>query len=135
MPDKRRLTLVGAVLSAAAAMLLLLGWLAWGRGYGYGVDDNPGYVLLFPVFAGFFLWGLVRFRAMERDAAVADSKPLSDRGSREIPAGLLPAREAAVSDTDRAMDAYNRYLAELNARELRHHLREAGLDVFAGDRT
>ncbi|SUA79642.1 Glucitol operon activator [Nocardia otitidiscaviarum] len=134
MPDKRRLTLVGAVVSAAAAMLLLLGWLAWGRGSGYGVDDNPGYVLLFPVFAGFFLWGLVRFRAMERDAALTEGNPLSDGEIREIPAGLLPARGAAASDTDRAMDAYNRYLAELNARELQHHLRAAGLDVFAGDR-
>ncbi|MEU1209467.1 hypothetical protein [Nocardia sp. NPDC005825] len=94
------------------------------------IDYNLGYFLLWPLFVGFLVGGWIRFRQLERESAAQERNRLQDSMTRDLADGMPPARPAISIEPDPAMDAYNRYLADLNARELRHHLRSAGLDVF-----
>lgn len=112
----------------AAAGCLALGWWQWGRYQSLsGTAQNLGYALQWPLFAGFVLFAYVRFVRLERSrdrgsasteapARAAHSKPVP---MREIPAGILPARPVVTrtSNDDPVIAAYNRYLADLNAKD------------------
>lgn len=127
--DKRSRTVL-AVVALGALTMAAFGWHAWNQGpAGDSIDNNIGYLLLWPLFAGLLAWGRIRFRQLERDSATAVRNRFQDNVTREITSELLPLRSNGPDDPDPAMDAYNRYLADLNARELRHHLRAAGLDI------
>ncbi|MBF6330945.1 transcriptional regulator [Nocardia transvalensis] len=128
MPVKQRTAIV--VLVGAVMVLLVVGWRAWDHGpRTVAVDNNIGYVLLWPLFAAFLVWGWLRFRALERQRPADTASRAKEHLSREVPAELLPTRPMRPHHADPALDAYNTYLAELNARELQQHLRAAGLDI------
>lgn len=108
-----------------AVVCVVLGAWHWSRTESaLGVDQNIGYVLLWPLFAGFLIFAAVRARRLERESMVARHENLSA-------ATVLPplpwSRPPSADDIELA--AYNRYLADLNAREMRHKLRAAGLDI------
>lgn len=116
------------VVIVAAAGCLALGWWQWGRYQSlHGTAQNLGYALQWPLFAGFVVFAYVRFVRLERarEPEPAGGEPLRRQQPepapiREIPAGILPSRPAATrtSDDDPVVAAYNRYLADLNAKDL-----------------
>ncbi|MCP2288902.1 transcriptional regulator [Nocardia amikacinitolerans] len=120
------------LLVLTAVVCVVLGAWQWSRTESaIGVDQNIGYVLLWPLFAGFLIFASVRTRRLEREAMVAHPEncwAAAEAVSRPRP---LPGPQSA---DDIELAAYNRYLADLNARELRHKLRAAGLDISAADR-
>ena len=134
-PSRHRPALVIFVIVAALSCLGL-GWWQWDRFQeAGGTAQNLGYALQWPLFAGFFVYAYRRFVRLEREhreeagetagePAVPDADALS-RAARpqpvtEIPSGLLPSRPAGtvrLAEDDAEMTEYNRYLAELNARD------------------
>jgi DNA-binding transcriptional regulator of glucitol operon len=112
----RRLLMVGvSVLSMVACT-----WLAWWQWQRFesvnGTWQNMGYVLqwpLFGLFPAFLFWRLRRLRAKHGDqAAVPAAAP--------EPAAAAPPAARAVTrqdDEDPELAAYNRYLAQLNAKD------------------
>ncbi len=109
----------------AAFACLALGWWQWGRfESASGTAQNLGYALQWPLFAGFVVFAYVRFVRLERETGEAEDetteaprKPAKASAQREIPAGFLPERPTAARDDDPVLAEYNRYLAELNARD------------------
>nr|WP_206072502.1 transcriptional regulator [Antrihabitans stalactiti] len=96
---------------------LALAWWQWDRfESASGTGQNLGYALQWPLFAAFVLYAYRRFVQLEAEAADTDAAPKVE-GPREIPADLLPQRPTARTELDPAMVEYNRYLAELAARE------------------
>ncbi|MFI5779133.1 transcriptional regulator [Nocardia sp. NPDC051570] len=120
----RRPALILLVIVAAFACLAL-GWWQWGRYESTGGSaQNLGYALQWPLFAGFVVFAYVRFVRLERETVESENeatetphKAAKVTKPREIPAGFLPERPTAVRDDDPVLAEYNRYLAELNARE------------------
>ncbi|WP_425302645.1 transcriptional regulator [Nocardia wallacei] len=133
----RRPALITLVI-VAALVCLALGWWQWGRfESSTGTAQNLGYALQWPLFAGFVVFAYFRFVRLERETAAEEAgeesiatptdksaKPLPPR---EIPPGILPARPTARRDDDPVLAEYNRYLAELNAQDMRQQLDTAGL--------
>ncbi|MGV9414331.1 transcriptional regulator [Nocardia sp. NPDC003693] len=110
------------LLTVTVLALLGLGGWQWRRvDLTAGIDHNLGYALLWPAFAGFVVAAFLRFG---RPATAGRRKP----ESRELPAGLLPHRNTSADAEDADLAAYNAFLAALNDRELRVHLRAAGLE-------
>ncbi|NEW48484.1 hypothetical protein GV792_00235 [Nocardia cyriacigeorgica] len=96
-----------------------------------GVDNNVGYTLLGPLFAVFVLIAVVRARRLAQASTRPEVLMVREAGAQrrqcsEMPP--LPSPSMPIEDVELAR--YNRYLAELNAREIRDELRAAGLDVF-----
>ncbi|MEV5837110.1 transcriptional regulator [Nocardia sp. NPDC052112] len=126
----------------AALACLALGWWQWERfESASGTGQNLGYALQWPLFAGFAVFAYFRFVRLESeseaDANTAEPKaepgpaktrrPAKADAPREIPAGLLPERPKAARDDDPVLAEYNKYLAELHAKDIDQHVRDAGL--------
>ncbi|MGY4099814.1 transcriptional regulator [Nocardia sp. R16R-3T] len=126
----------------AALACLALGWWQWERfESASGTGQNLGYALQWPLFAGFAVFAYFRFVRLEseseadRDATEPKAESATAKARRrakayaprEIPAGLLPERPKAARDDDPVLAEYNKYLAELHARDIDQHVRDAGL--------
>jgi len=131
----------------AALACLALGWWQWQRfESASGTGQNLGYALQWPLFAGFAVFAYFRFVRLETEsesdenAQVPTAEPAPAKAARtstrrsaksdaphEIPAGLLPERPKAVRDEDPVLAEYNKYLAELHAKDIDQQVREAGL--------
>lgn len=98
---------------------LALAWWQWSRFESGGTGQNLGYALQWPLFAAFVIYAYRRFVQLEAQEADPSSKPAKAYKPREIPADLLPQRPAAniEDDLDPQMREYNKYLAELAARD------------------
>lgn len=116
----------------SALTCLALGWWQWERfESSSGTGQNLGYALQWPLFAGFAVFAYVRFVRLEReseDDGEQTPKPAKDIAPREIPAGILPERPKAARDEDPALADYNKYLADLHAKDLDDQIRRAGLE-------
>lgn len=113
MPTTRRnrFALIALVIVAACGCLAL-GWWQWTRYESTsGSFQNLGYALQWPMFAGFCVYAYRKFVRYEQ----APPTPLSSTYAiTEIPAGLLPERPTASTESDDpVMREYNAYLAEL----------------------
>ncbi|MBO0853700.1 MAG: transcriptional regulator [Nocardia sp.] len=146
----RRPALIILVIVAALACLGL-GWWQWGRFQSAtGTGQNLGYALQWPLFAGFVVFAYFRFVRLEREGlereGTAEDSPVTEdpaapvtvrslrrrtksAAPREIPAGILPERPVAARHDDPELAEYNRYLAELNAREQIHAAGPRGGDT------
>ncbi|MEC3920631.1 transcriptional regulator [Nocardia sp. CDC160] len=143
-PHRRPALIIFVIVAFLAC--LGLGYWQWTRfESGGGTYQNLGYALQWPLFAGFVVWAYVRFVRLEKEAVedeapapevTAESTPSSaparprrpkSAAPREIPAGLLPERPKAAADSDPEIAEYNRYLAELHARDMDDKVRDAGL--------
>lgn len=126
----------------AALACLALGWWQWERfESASGTGQNLGYALQWPLFAGFAVFAYFRFVRLETESADEQDadKPAAVRpkprkatkpvAPREIPAGILPERPKAVRDEDPVLAEYNRYLAELHAKDIDEQVHQAGLDT------
>jgi DNA-binding transcriptional regulator of glucitol operon len=103
----------------AACVVSLLGacvlaWWQWTRfESASGTWQNLGYVLqwpLFGLFPAFMFWRVKRLKEREKQVR-AEPAPTPPAPRRTVP---LPA---APADDDDELAAYNRYLAELNAKD------------------
>lgn len=140
-PHRRPALIVFVVVAFLAC--LGLGYWQWTRfESGGGTYQNLGYALQWPLFAGFVVWAYVRFVRLEKEAGQeeapeAESLPADapaarprrpkSAAPREIPAGILPERPTAAKDDDPELAEYNRYLADLHARDMDEKVRAAGL--------
>lgn len=117
---KRRPALILLVVVGALGCLAL-GWWQWTRFEAVGgTGQNLGYAFQWPLFAAFLVYAYRRFVELEDNPDEPSSGSESDEEPREIPAELLPERPSAprvdaVEDPQTAQ--YNRYLAELAARD------------------
>ncbi|MFD6356402.1 transcriptional regulator [Nocardia tengchongensis] len=139
-PPRRPALIVFVVVAFTAC--LGLGYWQWTRfESGGGTYQNLGYALQWPLFAGFVVWAYLRFVRLEQEVG-QDELPVPDNAGeapttrprrpkpaapREIPAGLLPERPTAARDDDPELAEYNRYLADLHARDMDDKVRDAGL--------
>jgi DNA-binding transcriptional regulator of glucitol operon len=108
----RRLAIVAVcVISLLGACLLA--WWQWNRfESASGTWQNLGYVLqwpLFGLFPAFMFWRVRRLRAQESQVRAEPVAP--------APAPAPRPRPQVVHEDDDELTAYNRYLAELNAKE------------------
>ncbi len=104
----------------AALGCLALGWWQWTRYESAGgTGQNLGYALQWPLFAGAVVYAYRRFVQLEAETDDPSLKPKTLASPTEIPAGILPDRPKAgpERDLDPATLEYNKYLAELAARE------------------
>ncbi|WP_328359045.1 hypothetical protein OG976_05670 [Mycobacterium sp. NBC_00419] len=113
MPTTRRhrFALIALVILAACGCLAL-GWWQWTRYESTsGSFQNLGYALQWPMFAGFCVYAYRKFVRYEQAPPLP---PSSTDAVTEIPAGLLPERPTASTESDDpVMREYNAYLAEL----------------------
>lgn len=102
----------------AAITCLVLGWWQWSRFQAAGgTFQNLGYALQWPLFAGFCVYAYRRFVRLEQESGQGVTPTRASRVT-EIPHGVLPPRPPArVRTVDDELAEYNRYLAELNARD------------------
>lgn len=109
---RRRFALIALVILAACGCLAL-GWWQWTRYESTsGSFQNLGYALQWPMFAGFCVYAYRKFVRYEE--APPTAQPSSPDALTEIPAGLLPERPRATTESDDpVMREYNAYLAEL----------------------
>ncbi|WP_369639143.1 transcriptional regulator [Nocardia sp. JMUB6875] len=140
-PHRRPALIVFVVVAFLAC--LGLGYWQWTRfESGGGTYQNLGYALQWPLFAGFVVWAYIRFVRLEKEAKREDApevesipadapvpRPRRPKAAapREIPAGILPERPTAAKDDDPELAEYNRYLADLHARDMDEKVRAAGL--------
>jgi DNA-binding transcriptional regulator of glucitol operon len=107
----RRLTIV-AVCVVSLLGACALAWWQWNRfESASGTWQNLGYVLqwpLFGLFPAFMFWRVRRLRQREAQAGAGPVRPAPEPKPRPVP---------RVHEDDDELTAYNRYLAELNAKE------------------
>ncbi|GAB3584514.1 hypothetical protein GCM10027445_60790 [Amycolatopsis endophytica] len=114
---------IGVLCVAAFAVCCALAWWQWNRfESASGTFQNLGYVLqwpLFGVFPAFMVWRIWKLRrqAAEEDAAEPARSEWGRKPVSEVPAPRT--RRIPVDDGDDELAAYNRYLAELHARDQR----------------
>lgn len=115
-----------------------LAWWQWMRfSSASGTFQNLGYVLQWPLFGLFPAFMVWRIRKLDRQRRAAEAEAASDvdvtRAAGSKAAGQKPeppvvtstpvvtvdAVRAPVADEDDELAVYNRYLAELNARDQR----------------
>lgn len=102
-----------------------LAWWQWDRfASPSGTFQNLGYVLQWPLFGLFPAFMVYRIAKLRRAAAAEDAResPAEDDGREAVehfaPEPQQPrAVHPDVHDEDDELAAYNRYLAELNARD------------------
>ncbi|MEU6644791.1 hypothetical protein ABZ863_19845 [Saccharomonospora sp. NPDC046836] len=122
----RRLAIVG-VCVLSLAICCGLAWWQWGRYTSAGgTFQNLGYVLQWPLFGLFPAFMFWRLRRLHQQANAKAETPAAEQsgdvewGHRpaEVPAPR-PAAPAVAGggDEDAELAAYNRYLAELHARD------------------
>lgn len=126
----RRLAIV-AVCAVSLALCCGLAWWQWERfESASGTFQNLGYVLQWPLFGLFPAFMFWRIRTLNRRAKAeqterpgqteprADAAGPPQRRTRPAPVAAAPTSADDVEDPeDRELAAYNRYLAELNARD------------------
>jgi DNA-binding transcriptional regulator of glucitol operon len=105
------------VLSLAACVGLA--WWQWTRfESATGTWQNLGYVLqwpLFGIFPAFMVWRLSKLRAAQREDEVGAAPAATPVAPKLTPGPPAPPAEREDGD-DPELAAYNRYLAELDAR-------------------
>ncbi len=110
---RRRYALITLVIVAFCGCLAL-GWWQWTRYESTsGTFQNLGYALQWPMFAGFCVYAYYKFVRYEDSPP---PQPATTEVMTEIPAGLLPERPMAATqsdDADPVLREYNAYLAEL----------------------
>ncbi|MCI4675080.1 hypothetical protein [Candidatus Mycolicibacterium alkanivorans] len=110
---RRKYALIPLVIIAAGGCLAL-GWWQWTRYESTsGSFQNLGYALQWPAFAGFCIYA---YRKFVRYEEAPPQQPAAAAAVTEIPAGLLPERPTAATQSavqDPALREYNAYLAEL----------------------
>jgi len=108
---RNRFALIALVIVAACGCLAL-GWWQWTRYESTsGSFQNLGYALQWPMFAGFCVYAYRKFVRYEQ---APPTPPSSTDAVTEIPAGLLPERpKASTESDDPVMREYTAYLAEL----------------------
>ena len=118
----RRLTVV--VVSVASLLICLaLAWWQWERYESTsGTWQNLGYVLQWPLFGLFPAFAFWRMRRLRRQAQRAELQVESVADIDAEPARPLKAEQPTVTqpaleEADDELAAYNRYLAELHARD------------------
>ncbi len=120
--NRRRPALIALVL-VSAVVCLALGWWQWERFESAGGNgQNLGYAFQWPLFALFVIYAYRKFVSLENEAEASDDHPDEpiEKIEREIPADLLPTRQAYADDDDlddveaRQLLEYNSYLAELD---------------------
>ena len=101
-----------------------LAWWQWQRFENGGTWQNLGYVLqwpLFGLFPAFMFWRLRRLRTQPQEAEPEAQPAMARAESHPKPPpepDKSPARQyAAQDDEDPELAAYNRMLAQLNARD------------------
>jgi DNA-binding transcriptional regulator of glucitol operon len=115
--------LVGHVLAVAVALTCLaLGWWQWDRWHSVGgTMQNLGYALQWPMFAIFALvaWGRIVYLELHPPPARSPRPPAGRSASRPAaaPHPGTAGQPAAGEDVDEELAAYNRYLAQLHARD------------------
>ena len=118
---------IGVLCVAAFAVCCGLAWWQWNRfESASGTFQNLGYVLqwpLFGVFPAFMVWRIWKLRREAADQEHAPPEPAraewGRRPVREVPAPWV--RQVPLDDEDDELAAYNRYLAELHARDQREN--------------
>lgn len=126
----RRLA-IAAVCVLCMVIAIGLAWWQWERySSAGGTFQNLGYVLqwpLFGLFPAFMFWRIRRLRRQSRAETAADAA--ADTGADAEPRATVPAPRPAPAahdvgnagdpedPEDAELAAYNRYLAELNARD------------------
>jgi DNA-binding transcriptional regulator of glucitol operon len=115
--------------TAAALTCLALGWWQWRRAHEAGGGaQNLGYALQWPLFAAFvgYFWS-----RLVRDAVRSDTAGAARRLTTAPPVRVAPpmrragsASPSSTADDDPELAAYNRYLAELTARDTAGHTTE-----------
>ncbi|GHF82649.1 hypothetical protein GCM10017566_66020 [Amycolatopsis bartoniae] len=102
-----------------------LAWWQWNRfESASGTFQNLGYVLQWPLFGLFPAFMVLRIRKLRREAAEADEaaepQPRREWGRKpvtEVPRPRPAHPVIAAAEEDDELAAYNRYLAELHARD------------------
>lgn len=99
-----------------------LAWWQWNRfESATGTFQNLGYVLQWPLFGLFPAFMVYRITKLRREAAQArDQEPgdaAESRPAPEVPAPRQAARAVVHDEEDDELAAYNRYLADLHARD------------------
>lgn len=107
-----------------------LAWWQWNRfESASGTFQNLGYVLQWPLFGLFPAFLVLRIRKLRRETAAADKAAGRESEGRhewghkpvaEVPKPR-PVTPAVPGDEDDELAAYNRYLAELHARDQQDH--------------
>jgi DNA-binding transcriptional regulator of glucitol operon len=110
----------GIVLLCVVSLVACVGlaWWQWQRFESGGTWQNLGYVLqwpLFGLFPAFMFWRLRKLRTQSQPSAV---QPES-HAAPPIEPDKMPVRQdvARDLDDDPELAAYNRFLAQLNARD------------------
>ncbi len=107
------------------AVCVGLAWWQWNRFENGGTWQNLGYVLqwpLFGLFPAFMFWRLRKLRAESRER---DHEPAPERAEShptppaetDIPVAGQTVQRTDSHDDDPELAAYNRMLAQLNARD------------------
>jgi DNA-binding transcriptional regulator of glucitol operon len=105
-----------ALVLVLAATCVRLGIWQWDRAHeASGGPQNYGYALQWPLFAVFGVVAWVRILRIERERVETPPKPLG----APMPAADWQENPAFDDDGDEELAAYNRHLAQLNAREQR----------------
>jgi DNA-binding transcriptional regulator of glucitol operon len=127
----RRL-LVVVLVAAFVVVCLRLGWWQWQRFGLTGSAQNLGYTLQWPVFALFAIFMWWRFSRLEarRREENRRGEGAAENAEADAPAGEVAPNEAAPNEParpvgtsgqpeepDDELAAYNRYLAQLHAKE------------------
>lgn len=97
-----------------AAVFCRLGWWQWDRARATGGVQNLIYALQWPSFAAFGIYLWSQTLRDELDPARVERR--RERQATPGPQNPLPTAEA-LDPEDEELAAYNRYLAQLNARE------------------
>lgn len=108
------------VCAASLLVCLALAWWQWERySSASGSWQNLGYVLQWPLFGLFPAFVFLRMRKLRRQAALAEDEVEQPREPRPTAAQRVVSGTADETDddTDDELAEYNRYLAELNARD------------------
>ncbi|HVV10169.1 hypothetical protein [Amycolatopsis sp.] len=112
----RRLS-IGVLCLISLLVCCGLAWWQWDRfESATGTFQNLGYVLQWPLFGLFPAFMVLRIRKLRREAAEQDE-------AAPEPAPELPKQQRAprpvlrIEEGDDELAAYNRYLAELHARD------------------
>jgi hypothetical protein len=108
-----RQLLIAVALAAFVVACLRLGWWQWQRYHSVsGSLQNLGYTLQWPTFALFAIFAWWRLRRLERQRR-AQGPPAPPPTP---PAPVMPV-DTDADDADDELAAYNRYLAQLHAKE------------------
>ncbi|QQQ74926.1 hypothetical protein IOD16_27935 [Saccharothrix sp. 6-C] len=114
---------IGAVCLASLVVCCGLAYWQWDRfSQAGGTFQNLGYVFqwpLFGLFPAFMVWRIRRLDARRRAEAADEAAPEPVAAPSRPVVTVEPVRAPVRDDEDEELAAYNRMLAELNARDQR----------------